>query len=137
MLWLAFNAIYGGEPDSGERGRIVMTIRSYISPIRARGLLERIHVAAERILAVAPGDMLTNRWDLRFRLANRWLAWRYRTGPTPVSRLAALAGVLYQVRCVLIQGSHDRQEERDRMLVRESLQILETLVPELPETLQR
>lgn len=53
---------------------------------------------------------------------------------TPVSRLAAVAAVFYQIRCNLIHGSKDPQVERDRILVAESLNILWFLVPALKES---
>ena len=43
--------------------------------------------------------------------------------------IAAVAGILYQVRCNLVHGSKDPDDSRDRMLLRASLQILMDLVP--------
>jgi hypothetical protein len=54
---------------------------------------------------------------------------------TSVSRLAAVGGVLYQVRCNLIHGGKDPDNERDKMLVRESLTVLNVLVPAIEERL--
>jgi hypothetical protein len=69
-------------------------------------------------------------WDPRFRAATQRCVRRYASrSETPERRLAAVAGILYQVRCNLFHGSKDPDNSRDRMLVRASLGILEDLVP--------
>ncbi len=57
-----------------------------------------------------------------------------RHGPAR-QRLAAAAGILYQVRCHLIHGGKDPQQDRNRMLVRESVRVLEVLVPALEDAI--
>jgi hypothetical protein len=129
---MAFNSIYGGEPDHKERSRVMSAIRSYTTPNTARRVLRRCRASVDRILAIPPGNMLLDTVDPRFRAASRRCAAMYRNpNETPQGRLAAVGGVLYQVRCNLIHGSKDPFVWRHRMLVRESLSILEALLPEL------
>ena len=128
--WIAFNALYGGELDDGERARVMSTIRKHVSSQRAVHILNRQAKAIAQILALPPGDMRVEVHDPRFREASRRCARLYRsTFGTPQSRLAGVGGTLYQVRCNLIHGSKDPNDSRDRMLVRESLAILRDLVP--------
>ena len=131
-LWLAFNAIYGGEPDAKERARVKSAIRNAVSQATARAVLRRTAAAVDRILALPPGNMLLEQWDPRFRRTSRELARIYRSpSESPVTRLVAVGAILYQVRCNLLHGSKDPQASRDRMLVRESVRVLELLVPEV------
>lgn len=129
QLWLAFNAIYGGEPDARERARVRAAIRNHVSESAARRILRTSDVAIERILAIPPGDMRLSQWDTSFRRASRQQAKLYRNGSkTAVNRLAAVGGILYQVRCNLLHGSKDPLDQRDQMLVRESIRVLDLLV---------
>jgi len=133
-LWMAFNAIYGGEPDRKERSRVIAAIRKHMGTRQALAVLRRITRRVDRLLAVPPGNMMIESWDPSFRAASQKYAAMYRNKKeTAVSRLAAVAAVLYQVRCNLIHGSKDPQVERDRMLVAESLAILTVLVPALEQ----
>ena len=132
-LWMAFNAIYGGEPDARERSRAMSAVCRHLSESRAKTLLQECDVPVDRILAVPPGDMQLDRWDPRFRRASRELARAVLSRAKARVRLAAMAGILYQVRCNLIHGSKDPQEQRDRMLVKDSVRILELLVPALED----
>jgi len=105
-LWIAFNAMYGGEADRSERARAMACVRRNIDESAARRTLRLLKDPIERILAIPPGDMLLNRWDPSFRAASRRCVARYRERTeTAVGRLAAVAGVLYQVRCNLVHGS--------------------------------
>lgn len=132
QLWLAFNAVYGGEPDPKERARVKGAIRYHVSESSARAILKRSDVAVGRILAIPPGDMRIDQWDPNFRRASREQARIYRNrSQTAVSKLAAVGGILYQVRCNLLHGSKDPFDRRDQMLVRESVRVLELLVPEM------
>jgi len=54
---------------------------------------------------------------------------------TAVGRLAGVVGVLYQIRCNLLHGSKDPSNDRDRILVKESLVVLSALLPELEAAL--
>ena len=129
-LWMAFNAIYGGEPDRKERSRVMSCIRRHVSEGTAHRVLRRCRVAVDRILEIPPGDMLLDQFDPNFRAASRRCAAMYRNrGETSRGRLAAVAGVLYQVRCNLLHGSKDPQVDRDCMLVRESVAVLRELLP--------
>jgi hypothetical protein len=131
-LWLAFNSLYGGEPDSNERARVKNSIRKYISEVRARAIITQTDGAITRILTVPPGNMLFDQRDPKFRRTSRQLARTYKTASkSAVDRLAAASAILYQVRCNLLHGAKDPQAERDRMLVRESVRVLEALVPEV------
>jgi hypothetical protein len=129
-LWTAFNAMYGGEPDARERARVMNAVRQYVSAKDARNILARNKAAIAELVALPPSDMRRERWDPRFRAATQRCVNRYNS-PTqsPADRLAAVSGILYQVRCNLVHGSKDPDNTRDRMLVRASLQILEDLVP--------
>src|SRR5690242_14604301 len=73
-LWLAFNAIYGGEPDTKERARVKSVVRNNVSEARARAVLSRVDVAIDHILSIPPGNMLLDQWDPRFRRISRDLA---------------------------------------------------------------
>lgn len=134
-LWMAFNAMYRGDPDSGERARVMSAVRRHFSEARARTLLRQCDVPLQRILAIPPGNMLYERWNPNFRRRSRDLARIVEGAGSARERLAAAAGILYQVRCNLIHGEKDPQQERDRMLVRESVRVLEVLVPELEDAL--
>lgn len=131
-LWMAFNAIYGGEPDRRERSRVISSIRKNMTERRSLKVLRAVTKSVDRILGITPGNMLLDRWAPRFRAASQRYAAMYRNkSETAVGRLAAVATVLYQVRCNLIHGSKDPEVERDQMLVRESLAVLNALLPEL------
>jgi hypothetical protein len=95
-------------------------------------VLRHITKSVDRILAIPPANLNLNKWDPNFRAASLRCAALYRNkGETSVGRLAGVAGVLYQIRCNLIHGSKDPENERDQMLVRESVAILNALLPEL------
>ncbi len=129
-LWMAFNAIYGGEPDKRERSRAMASIRRSFSERGALRVLRAVTKSIDRILEVPPGNLLLNKYDPRFRAASQRCAALYRNRrESAAGRLAAAAGVLYQVRCNLIHGGKDPDSERDRMLVQESLAVLRVLVP--------
>ena len=131
-LWMAFNAIYGGEPDQRERSRVISAIRKNMTERRSLRVLRAVTKSVDKILAIPPANMLLDRRDTRFRAASQRYAAMYRNkSETAVGRLAAVAAVLYQVRCNLIHGSKDPEVERDQMLVRESLAVLNALLPEL------
>jgi len=133
---MAFNAMYGGESDARERSRVMSCIRRNMNERAAVRVLRQSTKSVDRILAIPPANLLLNRWDPKFRAASQRCAALYRNkAETAVGRLAGLAGVLYQVRCNLLHGSKDPSNERDRMLVKESLVILSALLPELEASL--
>lgn len=131
QLWIAFNAIYGGEADARERARIKAAIRKNISEAAARRILGRTDVAIDRILATPPGDTRLGPFDAEFRRASREQARLYKTSKRALDKLVATGGILYQVRCNLVHGGKHPVDVRDQMLVRESARVLEVLVPEL------
>lgn len=134
QLWMAFNAIYGGEPDARERSRVMASIRRNFSERAAMRVLRAVTPSVNRILEIPPAKLLLNRWDPKFRAASQRCAALYRNkAETAVGRLAAVGGVLYQVRCNLLHGSKDPRVPRDVMLVQESLTVLRSLVPALEE----
>lgn len=129
---MSFNAIYGGEPDARERARVMASIRRNMSESAAKRLLRNSTRSIDRIVAIPPGDLRLNRWDPRFRAASRRCTSLYlNKQETAVARLAGVVGALYQIRCNLVHGAKDPVNERDLMLVRECLPILEALMPEL------
>lgn len=135
-LWMAFNAIYGGEPDAKERSRVMMSIRRNLADRQALRVLRAVTKSVNRILEVPPANLLLNRFDPNFRAASQRCRAMYRNkDESPVGRLAAVGGVLYQIRCNLIHGSKDPDNDRDRMLVKESVEVLRVLVPVLEEAL--
>jgi hypothetical protein len=135
-LWMAFNAIYGGEPDRRERSRVMACIRRSFSERGALRVLRAVTKSIDRILEVPPGNLLLNRYDPNFRAASQRCAAMYRNRrESSVGRLAAASGVLYQVRCNLMHGGKDPDSERDRMLVQESLAVLRVLVPAIEREL--
>lgn len=136
QLWMAFNAIYGGEPDRNERARVMACVRRAFTERAALRVLRSVTRSAERILEIPPGNMLLDITDPNFRVVSERCAGIYRdNSQSAVERLVAVAGILYQVRCNLIHGSKDPDSERDRMLVRESLAVLQVLVPALEKEL--
>jgi hypothetical protein len=136
QLWIAFNAIYGGEPDSKERARVMASIRRNFSERSALRVLRAVRKSVDKILQVPPGNMLLDKYDPNFRAASQRCSALYRNrAETSVGRLAAVGGVIYQVRCNLIHGDKDPDNERDRMLITESLFVLQSLVPALEEQL--
>ena len=131
-LWMAFNAIYGGEPDQRERARVISAIRRNMNERQSLRFLRAVTRSVDQILNIPPGNMLLNRENPNFRAASQRYSGVYRNqSETAVSRLAAVAAVLYQIRCNLIHGSKDPEIDRDRMLVLESLKVLQVLLPEL------
>ncbi|CAG0933526.1 hypothetical protein TFLX_03092 [Thermoflexales bacterium] len=135
-LWMAFNAIYGGEPDEKERSRVMMCIRRNFTDRAALRVLRAVTRSIDLILEVPPANLLLNRDNPKFRAASQRYTAMYRNRTeSSVGRLAAVGGVLYQIRCNLIHGSKDPHNERDRMLVRESVSVLRVLVPALEEAL--
>jgi hypothetical protein len=135
QLWMAFNSMYGGEPDRRERARVMRCIRQNFSEHAALRVLRSVTRSVDRILDIPPGNLLLNRWDPNFRAASQRCAALYRNkSEATTGRLAAVGGVLYQVRCNLMHGGKDPQSARDQMLVRESLAILGALVPALEQS---
>ena len=131
-LWMAFNAIYGGEPDERERARVMGCIRRQFSESAALRVLRDVRASVDRILQIPPGNMTLDRLHPNFRAASVRCAGLYRNrNETATGRLAAVGGVIYQVRCNLIHGGKDPDDARDRMLVTESLMVLRNLVPAL------
>ena len=99
-------------------------------------VLRNVKESVDLILEIPPGNMLLNCWDPKLRAASRRCAALYRNrSETALVRLAAVGGIVYQIRCNLIHGSKDPDKERDRMLVRESVAVLKVLVPELEKSL--
>ncbi len=129
ILWMAFNAIYRGQPDSKERARVVSAIRNGISKHKAKVILQAVEHAINRIVQLPPGNMIMDEWDPKFRAASRKYKRIYgNKSEDPVSRLAAVAAILYQVRCNLIHGSKDPTNARDRMLIKESMRVLRAIM---------
>ena len=127
---MAFNALYGGEPDERERARVMGIVRRKVSAGNARHLLTAHADAISRLVDIPPGDMRRETWDPRFRAASERCVRKLKDGRSPYpNRLAALAGVLYQVCCNVVHGSKHPDDRRDRMLVRDSLAVLSDLVP--------
>lgn len=136
QIWIAFNAIYGGESGSRERSRVMSCIRRNFSERAALRVLRSVSQSVDRILKIPPGNMQLDQHDHNFRAASQRCAALYRNkNETSISRLAAVGGVIYQVRCNLIHGDKDPDEARDRMLISESLTVLRSLVPALEEAL--
>jgi hypothetical protein len=99
-------------------------------------VLRRSTKSVDQILAIPPANLLLNRWDPKFRAASQRCAALYRNKKeTAIGRLAGVVGVLYQIRCNLLHGSKDPSNERDQMLVKESLAVLDVLLPELEAAL--
>lgn len=137
VLWSAFNAVYGGEPDPKERARVVTCIRRRFSQRGALRTLRAVTKSIDKILALPPGNMLLDVRDPAFRAASQRYVGLYRDpSATAVARLAAVGGVLYQVRCNLIHGSKDPRSSRDLMLVQESVVVLRALIPALEAELK-
>lgn len=131
-LWIAFNAIYGGEPDRRERSRVMASIRRHFNQTAARRVLRDSRADVAQILAIPPGNLLLNVWDSKFRAATQRLTAMYRNqSERSVGRLAAVAGILYQIRCNLMHGSKDPNVPRDRMLITASVSVLRHMLPEL------
>jgi hypothetical protein len=127
---MAFNAVYGHEAHARELTSVRAAVQHNVSALTARALLRDVRVSINRIVSVPPGDMRIDPTDPQFRRSSRELRRVYEdVSAGPVDRLAAVAGMLYQVRCNLIHGSKDPVDPRDTMLVHESVQILERLVP--------
>lgn len=136
QLWIAFNAIYGGEPDARERSRVMSCIRRNFSDKAALRVLRPVSGSVDRILEIPPGNMLLERYNPSFRAATSRCAAIYRNRKeSATNRLAAVGGVIYQVRCNLMHGNKDPDDLRDLMLVSESLRVLRALVPALEERL--
>ncbi len=133
---MAFNSLYGGDPDEKERSRVMRAVRTYMSMKDSRHILSQHRAAIARIVSLPPGDMRLENWNPRFRAASRRCVERYESRTeTAQGKLAAVAGLVYQVRCNLLHGSKDPDSARDRMLVTSSLEILEDLVPALETTM--
>ena len=77
-LWMAFNTIYGGEPDRRERSRVMACIRRSFSERAALRVLRPVTKSIDRILEVPPGNLLLNRYDPNFRAASQRCAALYR-----------------------------------------------------------
>lgn len=138
QLWMAFNALYGGEPDRRERARVMRCIRRAFTEKKALKVLRAIRHAADRILEIPPGDMRLDQRDPSFRAATQRCRGAYKNPrETAVGRLSALGGVLYQVRCNLMHGSKNPENARDRMLVTESRRIMAIMIPELEDCLSK
>lgn len=135
-LWMAFNAIYGGEPDDRERARVMNAVRLHTPTREAKNLLRRHAASITMLIATPPGDLRRESWDPKFSAASKRCVRRYLDrNSSAQGRLSAVAGILYQVRCNLVHGSKDPDNKRDKMLVRESVKVLEDLLPSLESAL--
>lgn len=131
-LWMAFNALYGGQPDARERSRAMACVRKYVPPRKARHVLEMTGSSIAQLISLPPGNMKLERTDLAFRAASQRAVRLYRSRTeSPEGQLAGVAAILYQVRCNLLHGSKDPNDRRDRMLVRNSVEVLRILLPPL------
>jgi hypothetical protein len=129
---MAFNAIYGGEPDRRERSRVMASVRRQFNETAAKRVLRASRTHVDQILTIPPANLLLNVWDPRFRAASQRLTAMYRNkGESAAGRLAAVAGILYQIRCNLMHGSKDPNNQRDTLLVSASVAILRHMLPEL------
>src|SRR5664280_942756 len=103
-VWMAFNVLYDG--DRREVDCVMACIRSHIDDGVAKDVLRSNAEAIEEVIRIPPGDM---RWDqnhARFRMESDGFVACYRDdSQTFVERLAAVGGILYQIRCNLIHGS--------------------------------
>lgn len=137
MLWCSFNAVYGGEPDKKEKTRVTACIRRYFTQSAALRALRTVTKSIDKILAVPPGDMRRESCDPQFRASSQRYAAIYQDrGENAVGRLAAIGGILYQVRCNLLHGSKDPFNDRDNMLVAESIMVLQVLMPALEKQMK-
>lgn len=128
-LWMAFNVLYRAEPDRTERDRVVACVRSRLTAERASAALRLVSSEVDKILALPPGRMLLESDDPDFRAeSNRWAGVYRSPTATVVERIAAVSAVLYHVRCNLLHGDKEPDDERDRMLVSASAAILRALV---------
>jgi hypothetical protein len=136
-LWAAFNCIYG-ESDNRffERDRVMQTVQVHINDIDSLEVIDQTTEASARILDTPPADMRKDATDLNFRAQTQALARTYgdadRSGR---ERLSALLGVIYQVRCNLLHGDKDPDDERDMALVRDSIIVLKKLMPVLERSI--
>jgi hypothetical protein len=133
-LWVAFNAIYGGESEEDERARVMSSVRRFVSKQRAKQVLQGSSESIRRIMETPPGDMRVDQWNPKFRATTQKYKRIYKANSQdPVRQLTALAAVLYQVRCNLTHGSKNPHDQRDRMLVAESVKVLSVLVPAIED----
>lgn len=129
-LWMAFNALYGGDPGASERRRVMGIVRRLTRGKDASHLLSSHRGAIARLISSPPADFRLESWDPRFRAASKRCVRRYQNRKLSApERLGAVAGITYQVRCNLLHGSKDPDVSRDRMLVQASVEILRDLVP--------
>jgi len=129
---MAFNAIYGGEPDRRERSRVMAAVRRQFNQTAAKRVLRASKADIDKILKIPPANLLLNVLDPKFRAATHRLTAMYRNkGETAVGRLSAVAGILYQIRCNLMHGSKDPNIPRDKILVSASVVVLAHMLPEL------
>ena len=70
QLWTAFNTMYGGEPDSRERTRVMACVRKHFSEKAALKVLRAVSPSVNAILEVPPGDMRLAQINPRFRAAS-------------------------------------------------------------------
>lgn len=131
-LWAAFNCLYGEEAHSRERERVMGVVQRYLSESDAHRLIDQTAAAAREIIATSPGDMRKDAADTQFREQTERCATVYRDCTKPSNeRLAGLMGVIYQVRCNLLHGDKDPDDNRDMSLVRRSSAVLQAVVPAL------
>ena len=108
---------------------MVAAIRSGISEHRAASILNDVKHSIDCIVKVPPGNLVLNQWDPKFRAASQKYKRIYTNrSERSVSRLAAVAAILYQVRCNIIHGSKDPTNPRDVMLIRESIKVLKAIM---------
>jgi hypothetical protein len=99
-VWMAFNAIYGGDAGGVERDHVMNCIRDEFSDDTARRVLGECAESIDRIVAIPPGNMRRGPGSPNFRTTAAQLTATYRDQSlTATERLAAVGGVLYQVRC--------------------------------------
>jgi hypothetical protein len=138
--WMAFNALYNAvrQEHDPEARAATKVIRLFFEPADAPACLQRIGPGRiAELVALPPGDDRLNPTDPHYR-SKATAAARIVSGSNdPVERLAALITIVYQVRCNLLHGSKDPAVMRDQALVTACTPILQIVVPQLEEIMER
>jgi len=137
-VWMAFNVLYDGETSGREVDRVMECIRKRFDDNAAKSVLQSTAGAIEEMTQIPPGDMRWSQSDPKFRAeSDRFVAYIRNASEPPVERLAAVGGILYQIRCNLIHGSKSPDDSRDSMLVQKSMLVLQSIVPVLEQQMKK
>ena len=127
--WFAYNAIYARQDVRIEREQVMRAVSDHVTRADATRVLNGLSDEIAFLTALPPGNLRASQASQQFRARSvQDLSVVNTVTNDPLTRLAHLMSVVYQVRCNLFHGGKDPDGHRDRDLVRVSRRILSSVL---------